>query len=104
MPDSGLIAPDGLNENTGSSAADNGRRFPLALEKEAGAEDDGEFLAGKTNSGRGLWVSLIPDTLVAMAISGSRKAATINGSIRNSLILVHGINCVYERRQAWLSG
>lgn len=68
MPDSGLIPPEGLNENMGSSAADTGRRPPLALEKEAGAEDDVEVLAGKTNSGRGLWVSLTPDTLVAIAI------------------------------------
>ena len=54
MPDSELIDPEGLKENIGSSATDTGRRFPEALENEEGAEEEGEALAGKTKSGKGL--------------------------------------------------
>ena len=74
IPESGLTGPDGLNENTGKTAGvepllasilsaippielpsteELGRR-PVALEIEAGAEDDGDLgpRAGKTKSGR----------------------------------------------------
>jgi hypothetical protein len=67
-----------LKEKTGSSATDTGRRLPEPLENDGGAEDDREAFAGKTKSGRGRWVSLSSETVVAIAISESRTAAAMS--------------------------
>lgn len=95
IPDSVLFAPEGLKEKTGNSATDTGRRAPVALEKAEGAEGVGDARAGKMKSGRGLWPSLGPDTVVAMAghdIRPSRRQRSAS-SIRNSCVLIHRINC-----------
>jgi hypothetical protein len=68
----------------GNSATETGRRPPEPLEKEAGAEEDAGAFAGKTKSGKGLWASVSPETVVAMAKSESRTAATMIDLTRNS--------------------